>query len=339
MNSTRPTPPLPEKARRHFPLLCLLAVVAALAALAFSAPVEAQEGAGYEYVDLIVNYEYDNHQVAYSVRNLGTATATGVTVSFLLEDLQTNTILPITGKETVDNTNQRFTWEVGTVLPGETSSDLKFSTVNHSGHTTANRIGSTTATVSSDQQEPGLFLANNVAKVYSYPSDSAGLALHMRDGLLALLLSVDDLRPDVGGNVIFGLSAHRLGPGYAGRNIDLIGEIEIKVELSDGLKFKDGWTPTTADKFTIAEGRQSATWTPEAVDDSSRTTRPKKREISIQTQLTSGEGQGLEDIPWEERCITAWVADSIPPPSPDYVMGSSSSAWATIRRSCLGTVK
>ena len=102
----------------------LFALIAAMAVFVFSGPVQAQEGTQYEYVDLLMTYEYDGNEVAYSVRNIGTATATGVTVSFLLEDLQTNTTLDITGKETVDNTNQRFTWEVGTVPPGEASSNF-----------------------------------------------------------------------------------------------------------------------------------------------------------------------------------------------------------------------
>ena len=107
----------------------LIAVIAAMAVIVFSGPVQAQEATGYEYVDLLMTYEYNGNEVAYSVRNIGTATATGVTVLFQLEDLQTNTtLLDITGKETVENTNQRFTWEVGTVPPGEASRTLSFDT-------------------------------------------------------------------------------------------------------------------------------------------------------------------------------------------------------------------
>ena len=87
MISTEPSLLLPKKTRRRFSLLCLLAAAVAVA-FAFSGPLQAQEGAEYEYVDLIVTYEYDSHEIVYSVRNVGAATATGVTVSFLLEDLQ-----------------------------------------------------------------------------------------------------------------------------------------------------------------------------------------------------------------------------------------------------------
>ena len=45
----------------------------------------------------------------------------------------------------------------------------------------------------------------------------------------------------------------------------------------------------------------------------------------IETQLTS---DSLTAIPLEERCITAWVADSTPPPAADYALGSL--------RECLG---
>ena len=319
MNCTTLILSLPGKALRRFCLLCLLAAVSG-SGFCFFGPVQAQEGTGYEYVDLIVTYEYDSEEVAYRVRNIGTAKATGVTVSFLLEDLQTNTFSSSSSITTTEEgTNQRFTWEVGTISPGETSIELKFSTVNHSAHTTWNRIGVTTATASSIQHEPDFLLANNITKVYSYPTSSTGSAKHMKDGLLALLLSVDNLRPDAGGNVIFGLTASRSGAGYAGDIINLIGEIEIKVELSDGLKFKADWTPTAADKFEIAESRQSATWTPEEVDVHSLTTIPHSREVSIQVQLTS---DNLDDIPRKERCITASVEDSKPPPNPDYALGS-----------------
>ena len=87
MNCTTLMLSLPGKARRCLCLLCLLAAVCAAAFLFFET-ASAQEEGGYEYVDLIITYEYDDSKVAYRVRNIGTATATGVTVSFLLEDLQ-----------------------------------------------------------------------------------------------------------------------------------------------------------------------------------------------------------------------------------------------------------
>ncbi len=65
---------------------------------------------------------------------------------------------------------------------------------------------------------------------------------------------------------------------------------------------------------------QSATWSPPDTEtDISTTTPPYSQEIEIQTQLTS---DSLESIPLEERCITARVVDSKPPPSPDYALGS-----------------
>ena len=91
------------------------------------------------------------------------------------------------------------------------------------------------------------------------------------------------------------------------------------MELSSGLKFKSGWNPSRVD---VASDRQSATWTPEAVDvraDTFNQMRPNFRDLEIQTQLTS---DNLDDIPLEDRCITAWVADSTPPPAADYVLGS-----------------
>ena len=322
MNNTAPPLPLPKKARRYFSLLCLFA---ALAAFLFSGPLQAQEGAEYGYVDLIVTYEYDSEKIAYSIRNVGTAAATGVTVSFLLEDLQTDSFVTSSSITTTSTgTNQSFTWEVGTLLPGDFPVSLKFSARNHAGHATAKRIGAITATASSNQPEPGPLLGNNVTKVYSYAASTTGASLHMEGNRLGLLLSVDDLRPAGGGDVSFGLTAISLNPQALSDYINLIDDIEIKVELSDGLEFKSitDWTRPTG--FTTS-GR-SATWEPEAVDSKPDSDTPANflisREITIETQLTSGEGQSLTDIPLGERCFTAWVSGSTPPHSPDYVLGS-----------------
>ena len=90
----------------------------------------------------------------------------------------------------------------------------------------------------------------------------------------------------------------------------------MKIELSKGLEFKSSWTPPT--EF-VKSGSQSATWSPGDTDDYRRSTSPREREIDIEPQLTS---DSQDDIPMEERCIRAWVEDSIPPPRPDYVFGS-----------------
>ena len=109
--------------------------------------------------------------------NVGTAKATRVTVSFLLEDLQLGTYTggpDVPGRTTENGTNERFTWYVGTILPGETKSALNFATSLHSGHDSEvvpnwpGRIGVITATASAAQPEPGILSANNVAKVYAF---------------------------------------------------------------------------------------------------------------------------------------------------------------------------
>ena len=312
--------------RRKAIVLCLIA--AAAAAFLLLGTARAQQGTEYDYVDLIVTYEYTTSiEVEYTVRNIGTATATGVTVSFLLEDLQAGTFStlpfgtappPPTDKSTVDSTNQTFTWEVGTIPPGETPGILKFSTSTH-GNSPGDRIGVITATASSNQPEPGFLKSNNVIKVYSYAPLPGRTSRHMRHNLLALLLSVEDLSPDAGDVVDFDLTAQNLA-GASTFTLNLVGEIEIKVELSDGLEFRQGWNPSATDKFRIAAGRQSASWTPDEVDgDGNDNTRPDNRNVDMEVQLTS---DPLDKIPLEERCITAWVEDSIPPPNPDYVLGS-----------------
>ena len=144
----------------------------------------------------------------------------------------------------------------------------------------------------------------------------------MSSNRLGLLLSVDELGPAAGDDLNFDLTAQNLSGAHAPVSdfIDLIGDIEIRVELSSGLEFKSttDWTRPTG--FVTAG--PLATWKPDPVDsknDTMQTALPSSREIEIQTQLTS---DSLDDIPLEERCITAWVADSTPPPQADYVLGS-----------------
>jgi len=216
-----------KRTRWEILLLCLLAAVAA--AFLFLETAWTQDGPEDSYVDLVMLYEYpgspNSNKIVYSVQNNGTATATGVAVSFLLEDLQVNTfaflgssISPsITGKETVNTTDQRFTWEVGTIPSGGASQKLMFSTVSHSGHTTAGRVGVITATASSISTEPDMLSANNVKEIYTYVAATTGATLHMRGNKLALLLSVDDLQPAPGDDLNFDLTAQNVQGGRATR--------------------------------------------------------------------------------------------------------------------------
>ncbi len=306
--------------RRTTRLLGLLAVLAA--AFAFAAPLEAQEGPESHYVDLVMLYEYDRWVVVYKVQNLGTATATGVTVSFLLEGLASST--PFPDARTVNGTNETFTWEVGNILPGETRTVVQFSTGVHPGIQTLpapvgweGHPGVINATASALEPEPSILLANNHLTLYGYYHTGLNQTDHMVQSPLSLLLSVDNLEPEAGGDVNFGLSAQNYNPGYVtswhfGGHI---ADIVIQVELSDGLQFKSGWVPP--DEFAIAFSGRSATWQPAAVDKKANTSgnaKPAFQEIAIQAQLTQSEN--LNDIPLEERCITAWVSSSKPPPNP-----------------------
>ena len=115
----------------------------------------------------------------------------------------------------------------------------------------------------------------------------------------------------------FGLTAHNRN-GAGGPNfINLIADVRVKVELSKGLEFKSGWTPPAT---FVKSGSQSAIWSPPDTDKiSTPDINPDRQNIDIETQLTS---ETLTDIPLEERCITASVEDSIPPPSPIYALGN-----------------
>ena len=169
-----------------------------------------------------MTHEYEGVRVKYSVRNVGTVTATGVTVSFHFKDLEANSSdiasAAITDKET-DNSKkeQTFTWEVGTILAGGKSGEFKFATVNHPGYTTGGRIGVITATASSNQPEPGLLSGSNKIKVYSFIAAATGASLHMPDNKLGLLLGLDDLRPAPGGDVDFDLTARNFNPSASSR--------------------------------------------------------------------------------------------------------------------------
>ena len=321
-----------HKSPRKALVLCLLAVALSAAFLFESAL--AQEGPEYEFVDLVMLYEQgppgNPTEVIYRVQNLGNIAATGVTISFLLEDLEItagDVDHTIMDRKTVDDSNQTFTTDQGTILPGEVSSGQSFSTVLHSHYcpsspcNDAPRIGSIQATASSDQPEPDLLLPNSSIKIYSYALQS-GSSKHMGTNKLGLMLEVSDLRPDATGDAVdFTLTARNMqGPGAKSGSFDLIGDIEIKVELSDGLEFKSttDWTRPTG----VTTSGRSATWRADPVDKSNEpgsAAIPQFQSIVIKTQLTS---DNLEAIKLEERCITAWVEDSKPPPSPDYVLNS-----------------
>ena len=318
--------------RLHWKALLLSLLAALTATFLFSPPLQAQEEADYDYVDLVMTHEYSaslGGRVTYSVRNTGTATATGVTVSFRLTDLQAN---PFTGSVVLgtqttptitnksdgdeDDTNQSFTWEVGTILAGKTSPQLIFSTRIHDDHSGSDRkkIGVITATAQSNQFESGPLFGNNKIKVYSYSDGSTNTnpTLHMDDNKLALLLTVSDLRPSEGDDVDFTLTARNFNP-VPTAGTSLIGGIEIKVELSEGLEFKSVTAWPRPAGFTTPSGR-SATW---SLADDMEANMPET--IAIETQLTT---DSLDAIQLEDRCITAWVEGSIPPPSPDYSFGS-----------------
>ncbi|MYC28754.1 MAG: hypothetical protein F4X65_01505 [Chloroflexi bacterium] len=145
----------------------------------------------------------------------------------------------------------------------------------------------------------------------------------MSSSKLSLLLSVDDRRPEEGGNVNFSLTARNDNASARSGYIELIADARVKVELSEGLRFKDGWTPPTT---FVKSGNlnQSATWSPPGTDTNTGidigNLFEQSHDIVIETQLTPG--VSLETTPLEERCITARVDDSVPPPAPTYVLGS-----------------
>ena len=318
------------------PLAAVIAIAALAAAFAFSAPRDAQ-AQDDSYVDLVVTNDYDSGQDSelniFYVHNFGTAEARGVTVSFVLDKLQawygTSMQPPPSDVTNITKAGGResFTWLVGNIPAGGTSRNvLRFATVRNTTEPAPTSfpfylIGSIRAEASANTFEPPGLRTNNVRTVYAF-SGTAGLSGHMVDSRLALFLSVDNLGPtSASPDVDFDLTAITLAPaGFAGTQyVGVIADVEISVELSEGLKFKEGWT--APDGFATS-GFQSATWTPEDVSGYTSDTSgidTGSRQIAIETTLT---GDSLDAIPLEERCITARVVDSLPPPEPGYVLGS-----------------
>ena len=332
-----------RRGRLHGAVLvgALMAVGLAASGL-FATPAHAQPH-GEGFVDLVITHEYGHSRVNqptfehvfFTVHNLGTAEARGVTVDFLLDKLEVDwgrsggadIPQPSSVRDLqMGGGQQSFTWVVGNVSPGRsTASGMDFSTKRNSSISNPPPyvIGSIRAEVSSWTFESPELRKNNVRKAYAYANLNYG---HWTFGPgPGLNLSVDNLAPTPSSpDVDFGLTVRSRNVGdVAFRQFSgAIADIEIRVELSRGLRFKDGWTPP--DGFTKSSS-QSATWSPgdlsfhtdHQVPPSARL--PFGREIEIQTSLTS---DSLADVPLEERCISAWVEDSFPPPDPYFVMGS-----------------
>ena len=342
------------KRRYLHPKLRLGAVAAALLCLMLAAdtwpgpgPAQAQVGASYVdlYVDLVVTEEYpagpsgEGSRVRFVVHNHGTAEARGVTVSFLLDKLQA------WYSNFSDNVNSRpfsvtdvrkaggqesFTWVAGTIPEGG-STQFSFGTTRNTTFTSSTYvIGSIRAEASSLTFEPPELKHNNVRTLYAFSRRSTGLSLDMINGRLGLYLSVDNFLPTSGSpDVDFDLTARSHSPNPVGNNASqAIADIAISVELSEGLQFKSGWTPPTG--FTTS-GSRSAIWSPDDVGNSDTGIANLLREIDIETSLTS---DSLDDIPLEERCITARVTDSKPPPEPGYALSSLTQCLGDIDLIC-----
>ena len=304
------------------------------------------------YVDLVLTNHYgtgiwdpatrttDDGDVIFVVHNHGTAEAKGVIVSFLLDKLQAdygyNTPPPssVTDVKKADG-QESFTWFVGNIPAGGSGSEsLSFGTRRNSGipepsDTTPYTVGSIRAEAASQNVEPSGLRKNNVRKVYQLFVESRE-NYHISVSRLGLSVSVDDLRPNSGSpDVDFDLNAYIIDPDtyvihpetgdcITSRCQGAFTDIEISVELQ-GLKFKDGWTPPA--EFTKLSS-QSATWNPETVSAISvlgELAAIFRQDIAIETSLT---GDSLQALPLDERCITARVVDSIPPPEPGFALGS-----------------
>ena len=328
---------LPSKLRFGAGMAVLMCLTLAAVLSLEGSPAGAQSGSGY--VDLVVTNDYgsgaDEELVIFVVHNYGTADANGVTVSFLLDKLQSwygnNNAPPpstvtVTDVEKADG-QESFTWDVGNIpAGGSTSNPLSFGTLRNSTAAVPTAapfymIGSIRAEASSQTFEPSGLKDNNVRKVYAYSGTTVGLSYHMIDGKLGLFLSVDNLQPTTASpDVDFGLTARTL----ASRPVDTrasgaIADIEISVELSAGLQFKANWPPAGSGITKLSS--RSATWKPKnvAIDTTNTAFDSSNRKIDIETALT---GDSLQAIPLSERCITARVTDSIPPPEPGYALGS-----------------
>ena len=249
--------------------LCLPLVIALLGV--FLAPSARANEVDELYVDLVLTNQYgdgtydpatrtnDEGDVIFVVHNHGTAEAQGVTVSFLLDKLQAdygyNTPPPSSVRDVRKSGGQeRFTWVVGIIPAGGSASEsLSFGTRRNSGtpeppDATPYTVGFIRAEAASQNVEPSALRTNNVRKVYQLFGEWYEENWHISGSRLGLSVSVDDLRPTSGSpDVDFELTARSIEGDclafYHPRCVGAFTDIEIGVELSQGLKFKDGWTP------------------------------------------------------------------------------------------------
>ena len=120
--------------------------------------------------------------------------------------------------------------------------------------------------------------------------------------------------------MVFDLTARNFNALSDGNYINLIADARVKVELSKGTGIQERLAPPGT---FVKSGSQSAVWYPPNTDTynlGDLELNPLYQEIEIETQLTASDT--LTDIPLEERCHHRPGVESIPPPNPDYVLGS-----------------
>ena len=226
----------------------LLAVLVAVFGLAPSGEIQAQEGNDDSFVDLSVRFEPESPRTYKIVaENSGTAAASGVTVDVLLENQELGSAGAPAGTSLRDNDEGDVvgTWEIGTLRAGRTV-EIEVETVNSETINVGEyATGRSRAEISSASWEHPVLRHDNVAEVWVMRAfgGKAGLITGHAATRTGVFLSVDDRYPDSGGAIEFTVVVNN-GSGPSTMLDQTALDVEVSVELSDGLEFSPTWTPS-----------------------------------------------------------------------------------------------
>ena len=170
-----------------------------------------------------------------------------------------------------------------------------------SGETTIVRV--TAEVIGSHPTEPMGFQGNNTLELFY----TGGLFSHGDAGIDGI--AVSDRSPAVGGTTTFTVRAENEGGGYSigGRPLghgdfdNRQFSVEVAVELSPGLAFAGTQTPPSGTNFSATTG----IWEIGTLEAGYA----NAESFPVMVSLTE---DSLEDLPLEERCLTARITQAVP---------------------------
>ena len=148
--------------------------------------------------------------------------------------------------------------------------------------------------VSSSPKEPRAFEYNNRAEKW-FSSASIGVR-DVEDSGVGVQVEVDNLRPALGGQAVFKVSAKHTGS--ASNSYDKEG-VQVRITLSPGLSFASSLSDTTVSGNT-------AIWRAGDLEGGSGAGNARTEILSVPVSLSGS-------VPLESRCLTAEVVEVTPP--------------------------